>query len=143
MPIPTLYVLDSVEAANARAAVTAFNGTIAALATSHNAVLVDINAVLASIAANGTTYAGQDLTSDYVIGGVFSLDGVHPTSKGQGLIANEFIRMMNLKLGTSLPGVDIGSLPGIPAPLSKYEFAGKPVPYYPPDALKAMQLQLY
>ena len=120
-----------------------YNAAIAAAATAQKAVLVDINAVLANIAANGVMYAGQELTADYVIGGVFSLDGVHPTSKGQGLIANEFIRVMNLNLGTNISFVDIGALPGIPAPLSKYEFGGRPVPYYSPDALKALQLQLF
>jgi len=142
-PIPNQYVLDSAEVAVARTTVAAYNGIIATNAVSHNAVLVDINSLLAQIAASGTTYAGQELTADYVIGGVFSLDGVHPTSKGQGLIANEFIRMMNAKLGTSLPYVDVGSLPGIPAPLSKYQFGGRAVPYYPPDALQALQLQLF
>ena len=142
-PIPNQYVLDSVEAATVRTTVAAYNTTIATYAASHNAVLVDINARLAQIAASGTTYAGQELTSDYVIGGVFSLDGVHPTSKGQGLVANEFIKTMNAKLGTSIPYVDIGSLPGIPAPLSKYQFGGRAVPYYSPDALQALQLQLY
>jgi len=142
-PIPNQYVLDSAEAAMARITVAAYNSTITNYAGTHNAVLVDINSLLARLAASGLTYAGQELTSDYVIGGVFSLDGVHPTSKGQGLIANEFIRMMNSKLGTNLPYVDIGSLPGIPAPLSKYQFAGRSVPYYPPDALRALQIQLY
>ncbi|HTY58125.1 MAG TPA: SGNH/GDSL hydrolase family protein [Bacteroidota bacterium] len=142
-PIPNQYVLDSVEAAAAKSTVAAYNAAITAAATAQNAVVVDINSVLANIAANGVMYAGQELTADYVVGGVFSLDGVHPTSKGQGLIANEFIRAMNMKLGTNIPFVDIGSLPGIPAPLSKYEFGGRPVPYYSPDALKALQLQWF
>ena len=135
-PIPNQYVLDSVEAAAAKNTVAAYNASIVAVAAAQNAVVVDINAVLANIAANGVMYAGQELTADYVIGGVFSLDGVHPTSKGQGLIANQFIRVMNLKLGTNIPYVDIGALPGIPAPLSKYEFAGRKVPYVSPDAFQ-------
>jgi lysophospholipase L1-like esterase len=142
-PIANQYVLDSVEAAAAQSTVASYNAAIMAAAAAQNAVVVDINAVLANIAANGVMYAGQELTADYVIGGVFSLDGVHPTSKGQGLIANEFIRMMNLKLGTNIPFVDIGTLPGIPAPLSKYKFGGRPVPYFSPDALKALQLQWF
>jgi len=142
-PIPNQYVLDSAETATAKATVASYNTTIRTYAASHNAVLVDISALLAQIAATGTNYAGQELTADYVIGGVFSLDGVHPTSKGQGLIANAFISAMNAKLGTNLPMVDIGALPGIPAPLSKYQFGGRAVPYYSPDALQAMQLQLY
>ncbi|MCK7523017.1 MAG: hypothetical protein MZV64_37730 [Ignavibacteriales bacterium] len=34
---------------------------------------------------------------------MFSLDGVHPTSRGQGIIANEFIKVINAKWGTSIP----------------------------------------
>jgi lysophospholipase L1-like esterase len=142
-PIPNQYVLDSVEAAAAKSTVASYNAAITAAALAQKAIVVDINSALANIAANGVMYAGQELTADYVIGGVFSLDGVHPTSKGQGLIANEFIRVMNLNLGTNIPFVDVGALPGIPAPLSKYEFGGRPVPYYSPDALKALQLQWF
>jgi hypothetical protein len=142
-PIPNQYVLDSVEVAAAKSTVASFNSSIRSIAGAHNAVLVDINGLLSTIAASSVSYAGQVLTADYVKGGVFSLDGVHPTSKGQGLIANEFIRVMNSRIGTNIPYVDIGTLPGIPAPLSKYEFGGKQVPYFPPDALKALQLQWF
>ncbi|MEP7089389.1 MAG: hypothetical protein ABI776_04710 [Nocardioidaceae bacterium] len=42
-------------------------------------------------------------------GGLFSLDGVHPTTVGYGLIANEIIAVMNLA-GVPFAGADHGSV---------------------------------
>jgi len=143
-PIPGQYVLDADEVAFAHSQVAAYNGTIAAVAASHNAILVDINALLNQIAASGYVATGGTLlTSAYVSGGIFSLDGVHPTDKGQGIIANAFILAINQKLGASIPYVDVNSLPGIPAPLTKYNIGGKPVPYVSPDFFKYAQMQLW
>ena len=141
-PIPGQYVLDADEVAFARSQVAAYNAAIASLAASHNAILVDINAQLAQIDAQGYTPPGSslELTSAYVSGGVFSLDGVHPTPKGQGIIANAFLRAINQKLGGSIPYVDINALPGIPAPLSKYTIGGKAVPYIAPGAMTDEQM---
>ena len=51
-------------------------------------------------------------TTTFVTGGLFSLDGVHPTSRGQGIIANEFIKVINTKWGTSIPLVNVSQIPG-------------------------------
>ena len=142
-PIPGIYVLDAGEVGMAKAAVSQYNSWIATVALQFNAVVVDVHGLLATIDASGLTYAGQTLTSEYVIGGTFSLDGVHPTSKGQGLLANEFIKALNTSKGASIPLVDIGTLPGIPAPMAKYSFAGKSVPYFSPQAIKAMRLHIW
>ncbi len=143
-PIPGQYVLDADEVAFAESQVAAYNSTIAAVAASHNAIVVDANAILNQIDASGyVATGGTMLTSAYVSGGVFSLDGVHPTAKGQGIIANAFIQAINQKLGASIPLVDVNSLPGIPAPLSKYSIGGKPVPYVSPDFLKHAQIELW
>ncbi|MEX0601773.1 MAG: hypothetical protein WD295_00435, partial [Bacteroidota bacterium] len=96
-----------------------FNSTIAALATTHNAAVFDANALLARVKAEGYSVAGETFTGDYVSGGVFSLDGVHPSSRGYAIVANEMIRVMNDRFGMSVPMVDISGIPGIPAPLAK------------------------
>ncbi len=141
-PIPGQYVLDADEVAFAKSQVAAYNATIAAVAASHNAVVVDINGLLAQINTSGYLAAGSSLTltSAYVSGGVFSLDGVHPTAKGQGIIANAFIKAINAKTGSSIPLVDVNGLPGIPAPLSKYSIGGKAIPYISPDAMTSAQM---
>jgi hypothetical protein len=42
-----------------------------------------------------TVYYGVDRSGTMISGGVFSLDGVHPSAIGQGLIAHEFITVMS------------------------------------------------
>jgi len=48
------------------------------------------------------------VTSTYVTGGGFSLDGVHPSPRGYALIANEFIKAINAKYGSNFTGVSFG-----------------------------------
>ena len=126
-------MLDADEQTTAEGAISSFNNALASVAATNQAALVDINGVLNSIKANGFAYAGQEYSSDYLTGGVFSLDGVHPTDRGSGLIANEFIKTMNASFGMSVPYVDISTLPGLPAPISKIA-AGGSIPQIPPEA---------
>ncbi len=119
-PIPDALVLDSVELAMAATAIASFNQTIATVAAAKGAVLLDVNAIFDAIKKNGYTYQGVTYTTEYIAGGLFSLDGIHPSSKGAGIVANEFIKRMNTAFGMNIPLVDVQRLPGIPAPLSKF-----------------------
>lgn len=132
-PWPDALVLDAGEQTTATNAVSAFNGTISSVAASKNAGLVDINSVLANIRRNGLYIQGQKFTADYVSGGTFSLDGVHPSNRGSAIIANEFIKVINQRYGMTIPLVDVAVIPGIPAPIAKGSDA---LPLLSPDAYK-------
>jgi hypothetical protein len=56
------------------------------------------------IDVNGDT--APDLTAGY-LGGLFSLDGIHPTRTGNALIANAFIAAINQRFGEAIPPVDV------------------------------------
>ncbi len=129
-PWPNPLVLDSAEQVMASNAIASFNTTIATVAASKNAVVFDANTLLAQMNASGYNAGGIVYTSAYIEGGAFSLDGIHPSSRGYGIVANEMIKLMNTKFGMSLPLVDVNSLPGIPAPLSKAARQALPsIPY--------------
>jgi len=49
-----------------------------------------------------TVYYTVDRKANMTAGGVFSLDGVHPTAIGHGLIAHEFIQVFR-KAGVDVP----------------------------------------
>jgi lysophospholipase L1-like esterase len=135
-PWPDALILDADEQATAATAVAAFNTTIAAVAASKNAALVDINTFFAGIKANGLVTTGaMKFTADYISGGLFSLDGVHPSDRGHGVVANEFIKAMNNKWNMSIPLVDLSALPGIPAGITK---SADGYPVLPADAFKDM-----
>lgn len=136
-PWPDALVLDADEMTVAATAVTAFNQTIAGVAAAKGAVLVDINGFFAGVKRGGYYWAGQKYTVDYVSGGIFSLDGVHPSSRGAGIIANQFIKALNTSLGASVTYVDLASIPGIPAPLGK---GGNGIPVIAPEAFGELQM---
>ncbi|HMN47688.1 MAG TPA: SGNH/GDSL hydrolase family protein [Ignavibacteriaceae bacterium] len=115
-PFPNAYVLDDGEITIANNAVSAFNSIIAGLAQNFGFGLVDINTKFnqfrAADFAGGTTINGINFKTLYVSGGLFGLDGVHPTSQAHGIIANEFIKVINSKFGANIPLVDVSSIPG-------------------------------
>jgi lysophospholipase L1-like esterase len=120
-PWPDALILDSAEIVTAANAITAFNATIASVAASHSAsvAVFDANALFTGIVANGYNTGAEKLTASYISGGLFSLDGVHPSSKGHGVLANEIIKVINAKWGTGIPLVNISYLPGVELFLSK------------------------
>ena len=112
-PYPDALVLDNSEIAVAKQATSDFNNIIASIASSNNFGLVDINAFLNNIkASHGIMIDGLEFTTEYVSGGIFSLDGVHPTSQGQAIIADEFIKVINSKFGGNIPRINVSTIPG-------------------------------
>ncbi|MEW6511775.1 MAG: SGNH/GDSL hydrolase family protein [Bacteroidota bacterium] len=136
-PWPDALVLDPAEITTATNTIAAFNQTIAAIGAAKNAALVDINTFFNGVKANGYSWAGQKYTADYVSGGIFSLDGVHPSSRGAGILANQFIKAMNEKFGMNVTYVDLGAIPGIPAPLAKTTTG---IPVIPPEAFSELEM---
>ncbi|UOB16210.1 G-D-S-L family lipolytic protein [Abyssalbus ytuae] len=87
------------------AAITAFNQIIENAATTYDVPLFDVNTFFEKVAAEGYVYnsLGATLTSDFVTGGAFSLDGIHPSPRGNAVIANQMIALINAKYGSNLP----------------------------------------
>ena len=105
-PLPGNLVLDAAEVAIARATVDQYNSFIALQAQMHGGALVDIHALTDRLRAHGFVAHGQRLTTDF-LGGLFSLDGTHPSNTGYGLFANEFIHVLNTNFGAGIPPANI------------------------------------
>jgi lysophospholipase L1-like esterase len=138
-PWPDALILDADEIALATNAVNNFNSTIATVAAAHNAVVVDFNGFFNNIKANGIIIAGEKYTSDYISGNIFSLDGVHPSDRGYGIVANEYIKVINACFNMNIPLVDVNALPGLPAQLHKGG-NGKINPVLPFGAFNSLDL---
>jgi lysophospholipase L1-like esterase len=89
--------------------VIAYNQAIAQQAAQVNATLVDVHAALLDLAQNGTTINGTTVTFQY-LGGIFSLDGVHPSNTGYALVANAILESLNGSLKTKFPLVNLGPI---------------------------------
>jgi len=61
---------------------------------------------LNDIRDNGVLVGSKRLTTQF-LGGIFSLDGVHPTYTGHAIIANEVIAAINRTLGVNLPAINV------------------------------------
>jgi GDSL-like Lipase/Acylhydrolase len=108
-PLPSSDVLRAAQVLEARALVDGYNLIIAIQAVLHGAVLVDIHSLANQIRSQGVEANGLHLTNAF-LGGIFSLDGVHPTNTGYAVIANQFITALNRQRGTSIPLVDVNDV---------------------------------
>ncbi len=70
------------------------------------AVVVDTFARFNEIAAAGYDVGGIHLTTSFLTGGIFSFDGVHPSTIGYTIVASEFIKAINDQAGRAFPQVD-------------------------------------
>jgi lysophospholipase L1-like esterase len=138
-PIPDPLVLDIIEQGQASSAISGFNSIIAHEAQAIGAALVDFNGFFNNVKANGLIAYGEEYTVDYILGDIFSLDGVHPSNRGYGIVANEYIKVINSSFGMNIPLVDLNTLPKLAAPLSKGG-NGKIDPVLPFEAFNSLDL---
>jgi len=112
-PFPNGLVLDPGEMAAYSALRDGYNQIISGLAASFNYYVINWDGLFDGLASpNGLEFNGVDFNADYLSGNFFSLDGIHPTSQGYGIVANEFIKAINSKYGASIPQVDVSTIPG-------------------------------
>jgi lysophospholipase L1-like esterase len=109
-PLPDSLVITLAERQNIEAAVASYNAVIAQQASARGAALADAFALFARLHSFGVRIGGASYTTAFLTGGIFSDDGIHPSSLGQGLLANEFIRAINARFGGTIAPVDLAPL---------------------------------
>lgn len=102
-------VFTAQQAVVTRANVDAFNLVIAAAAALYHATLVDTHALIGSLHNEGYDVNGLHLTTDF-LGGLITLDGIHPTNTLHAILANQFIDAMNRRFGTQIPEVSVSQV---------------------------------
>lgn len=108
VPLADQWVLSKDEVKEVVTATDAYNLTIKAIADTEGLAFVDTKAALTQLSSSvGVRFGNFQMTSSYVTGGAFSLDGVHPTPRGYAFIANLFINAINTKYGSTLRTVDL------------------------------------
>ncbi|MBF4517171.1 G-D-S-L family lipolytic protein [Flavobacterium sp. ANB] len=108
-PLQDKHVIIPTEAAEIKKATDAYNITIEALAKEKGLAFVDTRAILTQLSTVGVKFGNFTMTSSFAVGGAFSLDGVHPSPRGYGLIANIFVDAINAKYGSTLRHVDLAT----------------------------------
>jgi lysophospholipase L1-like esterase len=95
-------VLYPEEIATLKTRTAELNASIKTNAESAGYKFFDTNALFADVVANGRVYGGMKLTTAFLSGGIFSYDGVHPTSTGYAVVTDELIQFINASFGTKL-----------------------------------------
>lgn len=115
-PIDNQYVLDANEIALTQEHVLSYNSTITSIAASKGLAVFDAYTFLNNIKQSGLVIDGLNLNSNYISGGLFSLDGVHLTPRGYAIVANEFIKAINSKYGSNIPLANVANYRGVKFP---------------------------
>lgn len=104
--LPRCVKLSASDVEKIKNAVGAYNKVIETTARDYGAALVDIHSLSNNIFRNGFRIGRRLLTTGF-LGGMFSTDGIHPSTTGQAIIANEFIRTINEHFGSCLPLINL------------------------------------
>ncbi|HOJ03965.1 MAG TPA: SGNH/GDSL hydrolase family protein [Bacteroidota bacterium] len=129
-PLPSRYVLDDVEVSIVLEAVSSCNSTLDAAAAQNGFTMVDMYGFFNDIHKNGYAAVGEVFSTAFISGGIFSLDGLHLSAKGNAIVANKFIQTMNSAFGANIHYVQLHTLPGIPGP---GRFTKRPASAWSPD----------
>jgi hypothetical protein len=108
-PLQDGSVLTAAETLEVKTATDAFNASILSIATAKGLAFVDANALLNQVANGGVNTGTYTVSSTFVTGGGFSLDGVHPSQRGYALIAGEFIKAINTTYGSNFSNVKLNN----------------------------------
>jgi hypothetical protein len=93
-------------------AINNYNQIIIKKANEYGFALADMNQFFTKV-KSGIKWNGADFNLDFVSGGFLSLDGYHPNQKGYALIANEFIKAINLKYNATIPQTNCKNCDGV------------------------------
>lgn len=102
VPIPDKYVLTLDEIQEIKQLTLGYNQIISANATAYGLAHADLYSLYQTF-SDGIIYNGVSMNTEFVSGGLFSLDGRNLNPKGACLVANEFIKAMNLKFNANIP----------------------------------------
>lgn len=107
-PLTDSGFLDAEEITAVQSTVDQYNAAISQEVSAVGGVLVDLHSYFMTL-ENGITINGYNATTSF-LGGLFSLDGEHPTNTAYALIANQYIDAMNASLKTNIAEVDVSAV---------------------------------
>lgn len=113
--IPNRFVLDIDELNLIGQTIENYNNVIEQTAQNYSWALVNVNDKFNEM-KNGVVVDGIDLNAEFVTGGIFSLDGIHLTPRGNAVVANFFIDEINKKYGAAVSRVSINQYNGVKFP---------------------------
>ena len=105
-------VLRAAEVDLINAQVDGYNAAIDQAASAFGYPVFDVNAFLAAITSGAyvPTFGGTTLSTQFLLGGIFSYDGIHPQHIGYALLADELVQFINAEYGSEIPRVNMAEV---------------------------------
>ena len=105
-------VLRAAEIEMINAHIDGLNAAIDETAAAFGYPVFDINELFASLTSGdyAPLYGGTTLSTQFLLGGIFSYDGIHPQHIGYALLADELIQFINTEYGSEIPRVDMAEV---------------------------------
>lgn len=107
-PLTDSGFLDATEIASIQATVDQYNSAIGTEVSAVGGILVDIHSYFQTL-QSGITIDNYNATTAF-LGGIFSLDGEHPTNTGYALLANQYIDALNASAKTDIAQVNVSAV---------------------------------
>jgi lysophospholipase L1-like esterase len=98
------WILDPSEQQAVNDRIDEFNAVIRYVAAAYGMGVVDIHEVFDEFSVTPPVLGGLTLSTRF-LGGLFSLDGVHPSNIGQLIVAYLFIEQLNAQHGAAIPQI--------------------------------------
>lgn len=108
-PLQDKHILIPLEITEIKIATDAFNLKIKATATDEDLAFLDLNAIITQVFNGGIRFGNYHVSASFATGGMYSLDGIHLSGRGNALIANKFLEAINLKYESNIPNVNLGN----------------------------------
>jgi hypothetical protein len=100
-------VLRSVEVAVINGRIDAYNDVIRNTAAAMGAKVLEIKPFLERVNQGYFVYGGIEVNADFLLGGFFSYDGIHPQNVGYAMFANYLINLINDEYRADIPDVNL------------------------------------
>jgi hypothetical protein len=114
-PVASNWVLDPAEQTQIRTRTNEFNAKIKEIASRNQLALADVDDLMAQF-ATPKMVNGAEISTAYITGNIFSLDGIHLTPIGNALTANAFIKAINQQYNANVPIVNFAHYRGVKFP---------------------------
>jgi lysophospholipase L1-like esterase len=108
--MPSDEILTKKEIKKIRKAIKNYNKKLEAVANANGWAYVDVNAILSEYDRSGVAIPGVGTITTSYLGGLFSLDGIHPSATGHALVAAAAVDAINAKYGTSLARPNVAAI---------------------------------
>lgn len=109
-PLAANQILTKQELAKIQSNIVQYNKELKKRADALGWAYVDLNELFDRYEKRGITIDGVGTLSTRYLGGLYSLDGIHPSRTGQALIAVAVLSAINQKYGSSLPLPNVNAI---------------------------------